>query len=458
MNSKLKNRQELNRLFLYIGVFFLTAAIVLATLLTTCLSLRLRLKDHIQNIHLEAYSDPVSSNDCHYFRETAHTVCGGFLEFHRTRGGVEIFGYPLTETFTDTNKGLIIQYFQRVRMEWHPHNPGPYRVVVGSLVDELGYQFPPATPEQIPDTNGSLHYYFPQTGHAVSLVFLDFFRQNGGIDIFGYPLSESMYENGYIVQYFQRARMEWHPAAPRDAQIRLTNLGELYIARFGVPKDALQPRHPPSPPGIGPTPTLTPTPQRSLMVEAEWPERMEVDRSDSIRVSLVRTISGTYVPTIEEVGHLAVAATPQINGTPNAPLEEASGRNYRASAVALLGATAFKCESASQEVQPLERAQIDWVWNCSSDKPGDQPVNVSIWIRWDPVEDQAAPEERQIWREQLTVSVKKPWVTTDQLSILSLISGFVGSALSVPWLYDRVREAREKRQREKESKPRILLP
>ncbi len=187
-----------------------------------------------------------TSDGCRYFVETGHYVCGEFLRFFEARGGVEIFGFPITEAFNDPRLSLYVQYFQRARIESHPYNPEPYKVQLGLLVDELGYIYPPARPEQIPPFNSALQYYFPETGHVVSLAFLEYFRAKGGIDIFGYPRSEFMYENGYIVQYFQRARMEWHPEDAPGSQMHLTNLGELYIERFGVPKDYMIPRPPPS--------------------------------------------------------------------------------------------------------------------------------------------------------------------------------------------------------------------
>jgi len=180
--------------------------------------------------------------NCHYFNETGHWVCDEFLEFYNTRGGVEIFGFPLTKAFDDPASGLKVQYFQRARMEWHPYNPDPYKVLLGLLVDDLGYnKFPPASPEQMPAFDNVFHHYFPETRHVVSYAFLDYFREKGGLDIFGYPRSEFMYKDGYIVQYFQRARMEWHPEDTSGSQMHLTNLGETYIERIGVPGEYLVP-------------------------------------------------------------------------------------------------------------------------------------------------------------------------------------------------------------------------
>ena len=194
---------------------------------------------NVSGVPLQAQDD-----DCEYFEDVGHYVCTEFLEFFETRGGLEIFGYPLTEAFNDPDRGLWVQYFQRVRMEWHPYNPEPYKVQLGLLVDDLDYRFPDALPEEIPLFNSHLRHYFPETNHVVSYAFLDYFREHGGVDIFGYPRSESIYEGGHLVQHFQRARMEWRPEAPFGLQMRLTNLGETYIERFDVPEEYINQREP----------------------------------------------------------------------------------------------------------------------------------------------------------------------------------------------------------------------
>jgi len=185
-----------------------------------------------------AQSPTVPAGDCRYFPETGHYVCGKFLNFFETRGRLEIFGHPLTEAFLDpTHSGLRVQYFQRARMEEHPYNSAPYDVQLGLLVDELGYTYPPAHPDELPSPDDPSHHYFPETQHVVSYTFLDFFRDNGGLDIFGYPRSEMIYEDDRVVQYFQRARMEWHRDRPRGQQIILTKLGEIYVERFSIPAE-----------------------------------------------------------------------------------------------------------------------------------------------------------------------------------------------------------------------------
>ncbi len=81
-----------------------------------------------------------------YFAETGQVVGGAFLEFFRTRGGLDIFGYPISGEATEGN--TTVQYFQRARMEWRPNNPVKYRVELGLLGQE-SYQlrYGPGAPQ-----------------------------------------------------------------------------------------------------------------------------------------------------------------------------------------------------------------------------------------------------------------------------------------------------------------------
>jgi len=161
-----------------------------------------------------------------FFPETRHNVCDQFLAFFRSRGGAEIFGYPITEQFFEN--GRLVQYFQRVRMEQHPELPTAYRVQLGLLGDEFA---PPELkrridPSEKPKSNDPYRRYFPETGHTVQFSFLDFFDKKGGLDIFGYPVTEFFDENERTMQYFQRALMEWDPN--RNAVV-LHRLGEMWV-------------------------------------------------------------------------------------------------------------------------------------------------------------------------------------------------------------------------------------
>lgn len=73
---------------------------------------------------------------------------------------------------------------------------------------------------------------FPVTGRRVRDPFLTFWRERGGLPLFGYPLTEQAEEGGLLVQYFERARFELHPDAPEAERVQLGRVGaELLAAR-----------------------------------------------------------------------------------------------------------------------------------------------------------------------------------------------------------------------------------
>jgi 5-hydroxyisourate hydrolase-like protein (transthyretin family) len=168
-----------------------------------------------------------------YFEETQFWVSGEFLAYFDARGGLEVFGYPISAPFNDS--GILTQYFQNARMEWHPDNPEPYRVQLGLLGDELGFR---QEPIERPALSAG-RTYFAETGHTVTYMFLRYFRSHGGVDLFGYPISEMFVENQRVVQYFQRMKLIW---TPQTGRVSVGNLGELYVAahRSSLPMNALE--------------------------------------------------------------------------------------------------------------------------------------------------------------------------------------------------------------------------
>ncbi|MDA8217841.1 MAG: VanW family protein [Dehalococcoidales bacterium] len=171
------------------------------------------------------------SADSSYFPLTGHNVEGVFLSFFDQNGGIDVFGYPRTEAFEEN--GRLVQYFQRHRMEWWPENPPPWQVQLALLGDiVLGPADPPAPPKQEPG-----YVYFPQTGHSVGSPFLQFFQSRGGTLIFGYPTSEAHQDGPFLVQRFQRARLELHPENPPAHRVQPGLLGDMYIDGTGFPAE-----------------------------------------------------------------------------------------------------------------------------------------------------------------------------------------------------------------------------
>jgi hypothetical protein len=69
-------------------------------------------------------------------------------------------------------------------------------------------------------------------------VFDGYWQAHGGLAQFGYPISEpfrQQLENGqtYTVQYFERARFEYHPNNDPPYDVLLGQFGRLILARQG---------------------------------------------------------------------------------------------------------------------------------------------------------------------------------------------------------------------------------
>ena len=64
-------------------------------------------------------------------------IGGGFRRFWETRGGVGVFGYPITEEMEEG--GITVQYFERARFEWRPDigKGEDWHVVLGRVGAEL---------------------------------------------------------------------------------------------------------------------------------------------------------------------------------------------------------------------------------------------------------------------------------------------------------------------------------
>jgi len=179
-----------------------------------------------------------------YFAETGHTVRTPFLAFFTSTGGVGRYGLPITDDFVDPQTKLVVQYFQKARLEWHPANPVPYQVQLGLLGDALGKHTPPIPVTSIPPASDPSCRYFPETGHTACFLFLEYWQKGGGLDMFGYPIDEYTLEDGAIVQYFQRAEMIWEPGKAEGERIELAPLGQIYYKTAGLDPARLQPAAP----------------------------------------------------------------------------------------------------------------------------------------------------------------------------------------------------------------------
>lgn len=176
---------------------------------------------------------------------TGYSVSDTFSEFYQRSGGLPIFGFAVGPVVHES--GRPVQYFERQRFEYHSELSGsPYEVLLGRLgvfdAEKRGLlshsSFAPLA-ETAPTKADCL--YFAETGHQLCHGFLNYWKNHGlefgddgvsqreSLALHGFPISEEFVdpESGLTVQYFERARFEYHPEnAGTEFSVLLGRLGD----------------------------------------------------------------------------------------------------------------------------------------------------------------------------------------------------------------------------------------
>jgi hypothetical protein len=195
-----------------------------------------------------------------FYEATGFTLAPEFVTYYDAHGGVPLFGYPVTAARVEG--GYLVQWTERQRLEHHPeHNGTPFEVLLGLLGRELtagysGPSFRALGAAQVPGhasisaSEPSSAHFFSETGQTVAEPFLSYWRDNGGVPVFGYPISTfHANERGLQQQWFERARFEYHPELAQEHQVLLGHLGLEARKVAEVPRYELQVDYAPTPDG-----------------------------------------------------------------------------------------------------------------------------------------------------------------------------------------------------------------
>ena len=107
-----------------------------------------------------------------------------FEPFYGSMGGERIFGEPISEAFPLINEGLVVQYFQNLRLEYEAVWPQSVRI---SPLGAWGYE---GLREVLLDEaaeNGRSRT-FPETNQTVRNEFLTFYETFEGEQVLGWPI------------------------------------------------------------------------------------------------------------------------------------------------------------------------------------------------------------------------------------------------------------------------------
>lgn len=164
--------------------------------------------------------------------------------YWRALGGTERFGPPLGPA--QISAAGTTQTFRNVRVAIRPDLiDTPYYVQAVPLgADAAAALAYGGAGALAPGDPASAPVFFPETGHTLKEAFLDFWSRGGGLDVYGFPLSEEFLTTTAdgrqrIVQYFERAVFAYYA---EDGGVRLEPLGIRAVMLEGLAEGAYQVR------------------------------------------------------------------------------------------------------------------------------------------------------------------------------------------------------------------------
>jgi hypothetical protein len=170
---------------------------------------------------------PSVPHDDQYFSQTGYRIDNDLVwGFFQGNGGIQTFGYPTSRTFTFL--GCPVQFFQRQVIQvcagagaalLNILDPGifPYTAVNGSTFpapnDQMKANTPPVSdPNYDANMAAFVQANVPNTFSGQPVNFYEYFNSQGGLTIWGAPISTPAPDpnnNSFIYQRFQRGIMHY---------------------------------------------------------------------------------------------------------------------------------------------------------------------------------------------------------------------------------------------------------
>jgi hypothetical protein len=162
----------------------------------------------------------------------------------------------------------------------------------------------------------------------------------------------------------------------------------------------------------------------NIEVEREWPEKMAPSDSKPVRLALILNSGGP-------------ASTPGSTGISRSQVPLPEGYAFSCANARLVGAS-FEIQEATDEVQCAEgRDRLEWVWNLAPEREGKQTVNLNLALELHSAANDGP--KRPEWTDSLEIDISVPDESLmrkiGRVPIASPLMFFLGSALSIPFLY-----------------------
>ena len=174
--------------------------------------------------------------------QASHRIAEPFRDYWRRHGAAGVLGMAISPPFfepTSDGRAVLVQYFERARME-HYAEPGGATAEVS--LGDLGLEVPTGgeVASPLPSGLGGRQVSLAEGSIETPWKFSIFWHLNGGEVVLGLPITPVLLEKAHngdqmVVQYFERARLEYHAdLAGTVDEVSLGNLGvEVFQRRYG---------------------------------------------------------------------------------------------------------------------------------------------------------------------------------------------------------------------------------
>src|SRR6185312_1788698 len=171
-----------------------------------------------------------------------------------------------------------------------------------------------------------------------------------------------------------------------------------------------------------PTPTNTnPDVKETEHIQVTWPERMEIEQQERIKLSFNRT-TGEVTASSSSGSALEI-----VNAKGKTLIKDRFGPDYEAFAKAVLGATRFQCDMCGKEnYQSLDNETVQWVWSISPTAAGKHTTTVRLDVEWRHRQNQTK-KEATIWTKDLPMTITERTFSRKTVFVSTGLFGFVGT-------------------------------
>ncbi len=154
-----------------------------------------------------------------------------FRLIHERLGGAESLGAAISRPYYLGD--MLVQYFDRARLERAGRSSS--EPLGATRVSDLGRYLARLTGESIrpafqpvqPAGNG---LFFPETEHNIAEPVLTYWRNHGGLERFGPPVSERHSKGSRSIQWFTKAVLEIRVESSDAGRIEIWDMGREYMA------------------------------------------------------------------------------------------------------------------------------------------------------------------------------------------------------------------------------------